>query len=136
MRSLLSPHGRLVILELGHQPVPWDDQLARVIRQYSLNQAYQALDLLSELEQRGLLDVEGRRKMAPWAFRQSVEDYVESFHGRASFARERMRPDQAADFDRAVRTLVAGYQSDLVDLPVVATIAWGRPGRAQQPGNR
>jgi 2-polyprenyl-3-methyl-5-hydroxy-6-metoxy-1,4-benzoquinol methylase len=26
--SLLSPDGRLVILELGHQPVPWDDQLA------------------------------------------------------------------------------------------------------------
>jgi ubiquinone/menaquinone biosynthesis C-methylase UbiE len=134
--SVLSPDGRLVILELGHQPVPWDDQLARVIRQYSLNQAYQALDLVNELEQRGLLDVEGRHETAPWAFRQSVEDYVESFHGRASFARERMRPDRATDFDRAIRTLVAAYQSDLVELPVVATIAWGRPRRARQPGNR
>jgi SAM-dependent methyltransferase len=134
--SLLSPHGRLVILELTQDPVPWDDQLARVIRQYSLNPAYQARDLVNELQQRDLLDVEGRHNMAPWPFRQSIDDYVESFHGRASFARERMRPDQAVDFDRAVRTLVAAYRSDFVELPVVATIAWGRPRPARQPGNR
>jgi SAM-dependent methyltransferase len=134
--SLLSPHGRLAILELTQDPVPWDDQLVRVIQQYSLNQAYQALDLVNELQQRDLLDVEGRRKMAPWPFRQSIDDYVESFHGRASFARERMRPDQAAEFDCAVRTLVAAYQSDFVELPIVATIAWGRPRLVRQQGNR
>ncbi|MCG8353240.1 MAG: methyltransferase domain-containing protein [Chloroflexales bacterium] len=125
--ELLAPQGRLAILELHQDPVPWSDQLGRLIRCYSLNQDYHAIDLIAELEQRNLFTVKGRQTTPPWFFQQSIDDYVESFHGRASFARERMAPQQAADFDHAVRTLVSLHCSDTVELPVVATIVWGKP---------
>jgi SAM-dependent methyltransferase len=125
--TLLAPHGRLAILDLGHEQVPWSEPLRRLIQQYSTNQDYQAIDLIAELERRKLFVVEGRYVTSPWPFRQPIDDYVESFHGRASFARERMMPQQAADFDHAVRTLVTEYRNDTVELQVIGTIVWGRP---------
>jgi hypothetical protein len=56
--------------------------------------------------------------------RQSLDAYVESFHGRASFARERMDPREAAAFDAALRDLIGTPE---VELACVADIAWGRP---------
>ena len=76
--------------------------------------------------------VEGRYVTSPWPFRQSIDDYVESFHGRAAFARERMAPQQSTDFDHAVRTLLAGYQNHTVELQVVGTIVWGLPQTIQK----
>jgi hypothetical protein len=107
--------------------VPWSDHLRSLIQQYSTNQDYQAIDLVVELERRELFVVEGRYVTAPFLFQQSIDGYVESFHGRASFARERMTPQQAADFDHAVRTLVTQYRNNTVELHVKGTIVWGRP---------
>jgi ubiquinone/menaquinone biosynthesis C-methylase UbiE len=125
--ALLAPQGRLVILDLDHQRMPWSTPLGRLIQRYSTNQEYQAVDLVSELEQRQLLRVEGRMTTDPWVFRQSVDAYVESFHGRASFARERMDANDAQAFDRQLRDLVTPHVQALVELPLIAQIVWGRP---------
>jgi SAM-dependent methyltransferase len=125
--KLLVPGGRLVLLDIGHQPLPWGDQLGQVIRQYSTNRDYQALDLIDELRRRDLFVEEGHTETAPWPFRQSIEDYIESFHGRASFSRERMLPAQAAAFDSAVRAMVMSYSHTSVELRIVASIVWGSP---------
>lgn len=124
---MLQPDGKLVVLELAHEPMPWDDELRELIKQFSTNQAYQAVDLIAELTNRGLFIEEGRTTLDPWVFIQTIDAYVESFHGRASFSRERMSATNAAAFDYAVRTAVAsrGYQQ--VALPIVATMVWGKP---------
>lgn len=62
---------------------------------------------------------------APWILRQSIDDYVESFHGRASFSRERMIPTDASAFDQAVHTLVSSHAKQ-VELPIVASVVWGK----------
>jgi SAM-dependent methyltransferase len=123
----LAPGGRLVILDIGYQPLPWSDQLGQVIQQYSTNRDYQALDLVTELTCRDLFMEEGRTETASWPFRQSIDDYIESFHGRASFSRERMTPAQAAAFDATVRAIVMSYARTGVELAIVARIVWGSP---------
>lgn len=132
--GLLAPGGRLAILDLGHRPMPWSDQLGGLIQRYSTNRDYRPVDLVAELERRGLFEVEGRAETAPWAFRQSLDDYVESFHGRASFSRARMTAADAAAFDAAVRALVTPHAQTGVTLPIVAQVVWGRPQPGAAPG--
>ena len=56
-----------------------------------------------------------------------MADYVEHFHSTSSLARELMTAGEAAAFDRAVTGLVRPHAVDgLLDLPVVADLAWGR----------
>ena len=62
-----------------------------------------------------------------WIFRQSVDAYIESFHGRASFARERMDARDARAFDQQLQELVTAHTQALVELPLIARIVWGRP---------
>ena len=125
--TLLAPEGYLAILDLDHQPMPWSADLGRLIQRYSTNQDYQAIDLVAELEHRHLFRVEDRVATQPWIFRQSVDAYIESFHGRASFARERMGATDASAFDQHLRKLVTAHTQTLVELPLVARIVWGRP---------
>jgi hypothetical protein len=117
----------LAIVELEQLAVPWSDALGAVIRQYSTNRDYQRIDLVTELDQRGLFVVQGRQQTPPFPFRQSIDAYIESFHGRASFSRERMVPLDADAFDQTIRALVVPFAADIVELQLVATITWGQP---------
>jgi hypothetical protein len=123
--EVLSPTGLLVIADLDTNAVPWRAELIPIIKAYSTNLAYQQLNLVDELAQRGLYVESGRTTTPPWTFRQSLVDYVEAFHGRAAFSRNRMADADA--FDRAVTELVREHTPGDVELPVVAQISWGRP---------
>lgn len=130
-RDVLAPGGVLAIVNDGALPTPWDDALARIIPRYSTNQEFEPYDLIAELERRHLLQVQGRHTTRSVPFAQSTEDYVESFHARNGFSRDRMPPGSADAFDAEVRRAVAPHCPDgLVRLQVVATITWGRPALA------
>jgi SAM-dependent methyltransferase len=123
----LTPTGRLVILDIGREPAPWDAELLAIIERYSTNRAFQRMDVPLTLQERGLFRIEGRHRTAPVSFIQPVVEFVESFHGRASFSRERMTAEAAAAFDAAVRDLISRHCGASVELPIVATLTWGRP---------
>jgi ubiquinone/menaquinone biosynthesis C-methylase UbiE len=125
--QLLDTRGKLVILELAHKTTPWSQHLGQLIGQYSTNRTYQAVNLIEELTKRKLFVEQGRTTTAPWIFRQSIAAYIESFHGRASFSRERMSREEAAAFDDRVRATVEQHVHQAVELPIVATIVWGKP---------
>ena len=125
---LLAPDGALAIIQNGQLPVVQLAGLLPIIQKYSIyGQAYQPVDLIEELERRKLFQTQGAVRTDPVPFAQSIDAYVESFHGRASLARERMTPADAAAFDAEVRELVATYTQDSVELQLVADIAWGKP---------
>jgi hypothetical protein len=124
---MLTPRGTLAILGVGQLPTPWDDQLVPIIRQYSTVSGYHPYDLVSELDTRGLFQTSGRQTTAPVPFVQPLDEYIESFHGRASFVRERMGSAAASAFDAAVRELVSHYYTDSVTLQVVTEVVWGKP---------
>src|SRR5438445_698680 len=56
-----------------------------------------------------------------------VDVYIESFHGRAAFSRERMTPAEAAAFDAEVRALVSSFCQDTVECEYAADVVWGKP---------
>lgn len=126
--EMLTPRGRLAIVNEGRVPPPWWADLVAIIARYSANQDFQpGFDLLTELTARGLFQIEERRKTAPVPFRQPLDAYVESFHARSGLGRARMGADAAACFDAEVRDLVMRHHGSTVELQLVADVAWGRP---------
>lgn len=129
-RRLLSPNGVLAIIDMDSNPPPWHGALLGIIRRYSINQGYQPYNLVDELVRRGLFTETGRERTPNVPFEQRLEEYVESFHARSAFSRERMTARNAAAFDQAIRGLVRRYEPDLVHLEVSAAVYWGLPHAA------
>jgi SAM-dependent methyltransferase len=128
LHDVLAPGGLLVIVVDDNPPPPWQAELLPILQRYSTNQEYQVgFDLVTALRERGLFQVDERRRTTPIRFRQSIDAYVESFHARSGFSRARMDSAAIAEFDTAVRSLVSAYDDSTVDLEVVADVAWGRP---------
>lgn len=123
----LVPGGSLAIIERREQPAPWDG-LGDLIGRYSTVRDWQAFELIAELERRGLFRVAGRQATSPVPFRQSLDDYVESFHSRSSLSRASMLPADADAFDRELREIVAPWSTGgEVELQTVGEVVWGVP---------
>jgi ubiquinone/menaquinone biosynthesis C-methylase UbiE len=107
---------------------PWQAELESLIRRHSTNRDFKPTDLVAELEARGLFRQADRRRTAPVAVVQSVDEYVESFHSRNGFSRDRMTPESAAAFDESLRSVVASHCPDGVVRASLRThLVWGRP---------
>jgi ubiquinone/menaquinone biosynthesis C-methylase UbiE len=129
MARCLLPGGQLAIVgRVSSTSVPWSGELELLLQRFSTNREYQPYDLISELQQRGYFREAGRRQTAPVAFRQPIDEYMESFHSRNGFSRQRMSLQAAADFDRGLRELVLRHRPDgVVQLGAAARVTWGRP---------
>ncbi len=127
LTTMLTPHGSLAILGVGQLATPWDDHLLPIIQRYSTVSGYHPYDLVVELESRGLFHTSGRHTTTLVSFVQPLDEYIESFHGRASFARERMGPAAASAFDAAIRALVSQHCTGTVTVQLVTEVVWGKP---------
>ena len=64
----------------------------------------------------------------PQKFSMSVDRYVEMFHARNGFSRQRMDAQSAAEFDAAFRELVAPFAvHHVLSFNVTTGITWGHP---------
>jgi SAM-dependent methyltransferase len=138
LAGALSPAGSLALLTVGGPIASADETLqegiVRLIRRYSTFHDWRPdFDVVVELERRGLFDQEGQVEIGPVPFRQSVDEYVESFHARASLSWERMDRANLTAFDSALRQLVLNRLGDTVELAVRATIRWGKPRARPSP---
>jgi hypothetical protein len=89
--------------------------------------------VVDEIVARDLFEVLGEHETAPASFSQSIFDYVESFHSRNGFSRDRMPGDDAEVFDRELTSLVRAHTgTDDVQLQIVGTITWGLPGHVAE----
>ena len=129
MAKALSDRGYLAIVGgRGMDTAPWVGDLNKIIPRYSTNQDFAPYDLVDELERRQLYTVAGRRQTAPQQYSMAVDRYVELFHARNGFSRERMDPRSASEFDAHVRELVAPYaRRNTLTFDVTTRITWGRP---------
>ena len=126
--QILTEGGYLAIVEHETLPDPWYLALREIIPHYTTNKDFQPYDLIDELEQRDLFQKMGEKSTLPVPFVQSVDDYIESFHSRNGFSRDRMEPAQADAFDREARRILLRSHSDgVMSLQVVASIKWGVP---------
>jgi SAM-dependent methyltransferase len=123
----LSPGARLVLLDRAER-VPWEAELGALVARHSTNRDYVRYDLVEELTRRGLFVEEGRRATAPVRYWQTVEDYVESFHSRNGFSRERMSAQAAREFDEGLSLAVQPHlKDDKVPLVGLCELVWGHP---------
>ena len=127
-RQALTPRGMLAIIYDEALTLPWDEALRGLIRRYSTNQKFQSYDTIEELARRGLFTKAGEQRTAPMPFTQPISSYIESFHARNGFSRERMSRENADAFDEELRTLLAGACPDgNVAMQVTARVVWGKP---------
>jgi SAM-dependent methyltransferase len=127
-RTLLAPGAVLAIVEQRQASQPWDAALGEVISRYSLNRFYRPYDLVAELEQRALFRPLGQVQTDLVTFTQPIADYVESFHARNGFSRDRMSAEAAAAFDVEAERLVRPFAEDgFIHLEISGLIVWGLP---------
>jgi ubiquinone/menaquinone biosynthesis C-methylase UbiE len=127
LAGVLTGHAVLAVVEHGPRDVPWRAELIEIIKRHSrspdFDPGYSVADELG---------LTGRAETAPVPFRQHIRDYVEQFHSTASLARELMPAEEAAGFDHAVAAAARPWAVDgVLEMPIVATLAWGRPSRSR-----
>jgi SAM-dependent methyltransferase len=125
--ALLSPHGKLAILTVDALPQAWENELRQLIRKFSTMRTFRNISLFDELAERDLFTPQGTSETAPFAFSQTIDEYIESFHARASLAHGHMAADQSAAFDHELRKLIGERDSSRIELQLVAKITWGIP---------
>jgi trans-aconitate methyltransferase len=127
----LVPEGVLAIVEERAQPNPWDAAIGRILGRYSMNTdfaPYTMLTVVTELQQRHLFQYQGSAETLPVPFRQSIDDWVESYHARNGFSRDRMDVEQARACDAQLRAAIAPYcPAELVEQQISGRILWGKP---------
>jgi trans-aconitate methyltransferase len=128
LRTMLASGAVLAILGRATLATPWDEVLQPLINRYSTNRDFQAYDFIDELTQRDLFTVKGACSLLPETISQSVESFVESFHSRNGFSRDRMEPQDADAFDAGVERAVQPWAVDgYLTLPHTCRITWGIP---------
>jgi len=129
--DMLTPNGYLTIIHNQPEtPPPWLEEVKKLTPKYSTNPEYRPVDLVEELETRSLFQKVGEKAAAPTFFRQTLEDYIESFHSTSLYSRDRMGPERASAFDREVRELMQRYcPEDAFEMRFVGKIIWGKPLR-------
>jgi SAM-dependent methyltransferase len=128
IRKVLARQALLAIFDDQTSPPPWQERLNAIVPYYSTNREFQAYRLIDELTDRGLFRARESISTRTVAYRQSIDDYVESFHSRNGFSRQRMSAADADTFDKTVRAIVAPHAQDgQVQLELYCTIHLGRP---------
>jgi SAM-dependent methyltransferase len=134
--NYLATNAVLAIVEVRGQPNPWDQIIGPILGHYSMNTdfvPYTMMTVVEELEQRNLFILQGEYETAPVPFRQSVAEWIESFHARNGLSRDRMKPQEASGCDAALRAAIAPFcAKQMVEQQVSARIFWGTPLSATQ----
>ncbi|HLG75127.1 MAG TPA: class I SAM-dependent methyltransferase [Ktedonobacteraceae bacterium] len=129
-RSMLTPNGYLALIYRRALPMPWDDELRALREQFSARRGHRPDSVAGDLEQRGFFRRLGEQKTDPVPFKQTIDDFIDGLHSRSACSRERMGPQQAAEFDQQLRTLLFRYHPDgRLPLQIVGTVTWGKPER-------
>jgi len=127
--AALVPGGHVAIVGRRQRRTAWADAAWQVGGTYSTNEASSNYDLVRELQERDLFERVGSRETEVVDVRQSLDDFVESYHSRNGLSRDRLTPEAAAAFDaemRAVRGTVC-VDDDRLELHISATVTWGLP---------
>jgi SAM-dependent methyltransferase len=122
------PSARLVLVEgRVEEPTPWARDLRALIARYSTNRQFAPYCLVDELAARSCFVIEGRSRIGPTRFQQSIDDYVTSIHSRNGFSQDRMSSSQSRAFDAAVREHIAPHAHEgVLTLEISTQVAWGK----------
>jgi hypothetical protein len=93
-------------------------------------QPYTMLTVVEQLEQRGLFRRVGVQETPAVSFQQSIAAWVESFHARNGFSRDRMDQDTAKKCDQQLTEIITTYcPNGVVMQQIGGRVIWGKPVR-------
>ena len=125
-KESLTPTGKLALVSRD-----WGidrDLESRIFGRYATNQDYAPINVIYELESRGVFVKQGERRVGPVSQTFTVDEYIESRHSQQSFSRERMGQERAGEFDDKLRAMwKAKIGSGRCDVQVSMSVVWGRP---------
>ena len=125
-KESLSPTGKLALVSRD-----WGidrDLESQIFGRYATNQDYAPINVIHELESRGVFDKQGERSVGPVSQTFTVDEYIESRHSQLSFPRERMGQERAAEFDQELRGMwTAKIGSGRYDVQASISVVWGGP---------
>ena len=126
IKESLTPTGKLAMVTQN-----WgiDRALERkIFSQYSTNQDYAPINVVHELETRGVFDKQGERRVGPVPRSFTVDEYIEARHSQQVFSRGRMGEERTAAFDDELRALwAAQIGPGKFNVQVSMSVVWGRP---------
>jgi SAM-dependent methyltransferase len=107
-------------------------RLVPIFARYSTVRDFRPLDVVTEIERRGLFTRLGERRCGPQAWRPTISEYLNGRHSQRGFSRAHMAPAEADAFDEAVRAALAETgeircTGGRLDLTVAARVVWGIP---------
>jgi SAM-dependent methyltransferase len=130
-RAMLSPKSYLALVEEMPDPNPWDAEVGEILSNYSMNTDFRPYDMMTVvggLESRGLFRKVGAQITEPAPFRQSVAGWIESFHARNGFSRDRMSPQTTDECDRKLRETIVRYRPEgMVEQEIAGRVILGKP---------
>jgi SAM-dependent methyltransferase len=130
----LAPHGALAIVERDWDGPPvLTARLRPIFARYSTVRDFRAMDVVAEIERRGLFTRTGEQRCGPQPWRPTVEEYLACRHSQRGFSRAHM--PAAPEFDEAVRATLEdlvetgelGRSRGRLELTVEARVVWGVP---------
>jgi ubiquinone/menaquinone biosynthesis C-methylase UbiE len=128
LKRLLSEHAYLAMVYRRERAVPWQSELDTLISELSTIKNFESYNLVEELERRHLFQAVGRFETDPTTNLQSIDDYIDSFHSRASLSRQAMPPADWQAFDERLRSLVEPWSEEgMLTLQTEALVSWGVP---------
>jgi SAM-dependent methyltransferase len=134
----LSPGGVLAVVDRDWDAPPTlAARLRPIFARYGSARNFRPLELVEEIERRGLFTPMGQQWCGPEVWRPTAQEYLECRHSQRSFSRTHMEPGSSAAFDAAIRAALddlvrAGEISrtgDRLNLTVRARVVWGEPHR-------
>ena len=128
LATVAAPGAVLAIVNREWVEPPWQEGLRRLIEAHSTMTTWHTYDLIGLLEERGLFEPAGEWGSEPRRTRQSVDDYVESYHSRSSLTRSALTPESAAAFGAGLRAAVAPWATNgSIETETISHITWGYP---------
>jgi SAM-dependent methyltransferase len=128
--GVLAPGGVLAIADRDWEgPPALGARLTPVFARFGAV-GYRPLDLVAELESRGLFAPLGEHRCGPVAWRPTVDEYLQCRYSQRGFSRTHLGPEKVAAFDRAVRDALDGAprgSDGRLELTVEARVTFGRP---------
>lgn len=128
-KDALHPTGSLVIMD-GDGPcnVPWGKFRNDLIAEYSTYKDYVPFDALKALENSGCFKLTGNRTMGPYNFNQSLDQFINAEHSRASLSVEGMGKIKEKEFDHKMEKILLPFVEDgLLRYQVKTQVLWGKP---------
>ena len=126
----LTKEGQLAIIARGWGTGSPDE--IDIFSRYSINQDFQRIDLVEELEDRSFFQAQGERRFGPFTWSPTVDEYIEARHSQNGFSRERMGSESVKAFGDELRSLLETlYGSGPLKIEVSSRVIWGEVAAGQ-----